>query len=242
MTLNATLGALRAPSLENPSLRTLLEQGLCLLALLRNGASPPGPEVFRTQLETLLARFERQALALGKPPEAVAEAKYAFCALADEILLASGSTLREDWGRAPLQLTLFGEHLAGEGFFQHLDRLRAAPANQAEALEVYHTCLLLGFQGRYLLEAPEQLHLLTTQVGQELVRSQGQAPSWTAPALPAFHFAGPGGRRIPLGRFWLLLAGVALFVLLGFRLNLHLQTRALARSSAPASQLPPGLR
>ena len=110
-----------------PPLKALLEDGFGLLALLRNGAWPQR-EDFRARLEALLGQFERRAQALGKPPEAVQEAKYAFCALADEILLGADSPLRDSWGGAPLQLSLFGEHLAGEGFFRRLEQLRQDPA------------------------------------------------------------------------------------------------------------------
>jgi type VI secretion system protein ImpK len=209
-----------------PPLKALLEDGFGLLALLRNGAWPQR-EDFRARLEALLGQFERRAQALGKPPEAVQEAKYAFCALADEILLGADSPLRDSWGGAPLQLSLFGEHLAGEGFFRRLEQLRQDPAARLETLEVFHMCLLLGFQGKYLLDDPERLHWLTARLGEELARHRGEAP-FAPHALPGFRFAGPGRRSVPLWGYGALLAGAALSLFLGFTFLLGTQTSALA--------------
>ena len=55
-----------------------------------------------------------------------------------------------------LQLHLFGDHLASENFFHRLEELRVQGASQLPSLEVYHYCLLLGFEGKYRLEGPEK--------------------------------------------------------------------------------------
>jgi type VI secretion system protein ImpK len=216
-----------APPAPAASLKDLLEDGFALTAMLRNGAWPQDPD-FRGRCEALLARFERRALAQGKPPEAVAEAKFAFCALADEILLGAHSPLREDWGGAPLQLSLFGEHLAGEGFFRRLERLRQDPAQHQEPLEVFHACLLLGFQGKYLLDGPERLHWLTARVGEELARTRGPGARFAPHAQPGFRFTAPGRRGLTPWGFALLLGGAALALFLVLQLALRAQVSGLA--------------
>jgi type VI secretion system protein ImpK len=224
------------PGPEPLTLKALLEDGFALLALVRNGAWPRA-EDFRARLEALLSQFERRALALGKPAEPVAEAKYAFCALADEIMLSSDSPLRDEWGGAPLQLSLFGEHLAGEGFFRRLDLLRQDPAAQVETLEVYHSCLLLGFQGKYLLMDPDRLQWLIARVGEELARTRGPAPSFAPQARPAFRFTTPGRREVPLWGFCALLGGAALGLFLLFHLLLRSQASGLAGAAAPLTSI-----
>jgi len=224
-----------------PTLKTLLETCLGLLAMLRNGAWPDPPEPFPERLESLLDGFAQRALALGKPLEAVDQASYAVCALADEILLASGSPLRETWSRAPLQLRRFGEHLAGEGFFRRLDQLRQDPARHWEALEVYQACLLLGFRGRYLLEGTEHLPGLVERTGRDLVRARGEGPRFAPVACPAP--LPPESRRalpdLPPWGWAALLAGAGLALFLGFQLSLGLQAGRVARSAeAPAGARP----
>ena len=56
----------------------------------------------------------------------------------DEIILSSDFAIRGDWERSPLQLRLFGEHLAGERFFDKLEKLRVDPVANLEALVVSH--------------------------------------------------------------------------------------------------------
>lgn len=210
-----------------PTLKDLLEEGLCLMAVLRGGAWPREAPPFRGRLERLLATFESEARSLGKHPDSVEDAKYAFCALADEVLLASDSPLREEWERGPLQLRIFGDHLAGEGFFRRLDALRQDPRARWETLEVFHACLLAGFQGRYLLESPEKVPWLTGRIGEELARVRGADPGLSPHGRPPFRH--PAGRRqVPLWSFCALTGLAAMAIFLAFNLILASGLRDLA--------------
>lgn len=192
-----------------PTLKELLEDCIYLLFLLRNGNPPNTALEFTRRVEQALAEFERNARNFGKPAEAIDHAKYAICAAMDEIILSSSFPLREEWERAPLQLRLYGEHLAGERFFDRLEALRLDPVANLEALEVFHTCLLLGFQGKYLLEGREKLDCLVTRIGQEIVNARGGpaefAPNWKLP----HRFQEYVRHELPL---WLLFALLALVV------------------------------
>ena len=42
-----------------------------------------------------------------------------------------------------------------------------------QALEVFHICLLLGFQGRYILEGSEKLSYFTSRLGDEIAHMKG---------------------------------------------------------------------
>jgi len=169
-----------------PMLLELLDPGMTLVSLVRAKLLPRDYATFRSKVAEFLAQFERQASYFGKPPGAVAEAKYAFCALFDETVLSmGGDDLAERWSGAPLQLQYFGEHLAGEGFFQHLDRLRTDPQQNLEILDVYYTCLLLGFKGRYLIEGTELLDLLATRLRQEILLVKGGEAPFAPHAKPS---------------------------------------------------------
>jgi len=168
-----------------PSLCDLLEDGIYLLFLLRDGNAPQSADRFRQRVDQFLARFDKQARSFNKPVGLIEESRYAVCALLDEIVLASGFPLRDEWARSPLQLRLYHEHLAGEGFFNRLERLRTDPVGNLEALEVFHACLLLGFQGKYLLEGQEKLNFLIKGLGNDLLKLRGGraefAPHWKRP-------------------------------------------------------------
>lgn len=195
-------------------LKDMLEDGIYLLFLLKNGNAPNSSSEFNKRIDQFLSQFEKNARNLGKPAQAVSDAKYAFCALMDEIILSSNFSLREEWERAPLQLRMFGEHLAGDRFFDKLDILRADPAANIETLEVFHTCLLLGFQGKYLLEGTEKLNYLINRITQEINQVRGGkaefAPNWKLPQ----RFQQYVRHELPLWLFFSLLAmvGVAVFL------------------------------
>ena len=168
-----------------PTLCDLLEDGIYLLFLLRDGNAPAGKGEFNRQIDHFLDNYEKMSLNFSKPRDLIGHSQYALCALLDEIMLASDFSLRDEWTRTPLQLRLFGDHLAGEIFFDRLRALRAEPEKNIEALEVFHTCLLLGFQGKYLLDGQEKLDYLVRQLGQDIRRIRGEktdfAPNWKLP-------------------------------------------------------------
>lgn len=198
------------------TLQDMLEDGIYLLFLLKCGNPPNTYTEFNRRVEQFLAQFDKNARNLGKPAKAVEHAKYAFCALLDEIILSSGFDIRSEWERAPLQLRMFGEHLAGERFFDKLEVLRTNPEENIETLEVFHTCLLLGFQGKYLLEGSEKLDYLVASIEREITRIRGGkadfAPNWKLPQ----RFQQYVRHELPLWLFFALLAVVSVGFFLAY--------------------------
>lgn len=171
--------------LNTRSLVDMLYDGFYMLILLRNRKVPTDTEAFSGQVMKFLDNFERTAKKHNFIAEDVFDAKYAFCAAIDETILSSRMDIRDAWERRPLQLALFGEQLAGEHFFDRLESARNSGASRLNALEVFHMCLLLGFKGKYLLEGPEKLKYLTSQLGEQIAHLKGKqpmfAPRWEAP-------------------------------------------------------------
>lgn len=167
------------------SLADLMSDGFYLLLLVKRGQLPSDAESFVQSVQRLLDGVERGAMKMGISSEDVYAAKYAFCAAMDEAILTQPSPLRDAWELQPLQLRLFGDHLAGEHVFDRLEELRAQGAPRLPSLEVYHYCLLLGFEGKYRLEGPEKLGYLTARLGDEIVYLKGKrtgfAPHWPPP-------------------------------------------------------------
>lgn len=220
------------------TLQDMLEDGIYLLFLLKSGNPPNTCTEFNKRIEQFLAQFERNARNFGKPAKAVENAKYAFCALMDEIILSSDFGIRSDWERAPLQLRLFGEHLAGERFFDKLEALRSDPEENIETLEVFHTCLLLGFQGKYLLEGHEKLDYLVASIEREITRIRGGkaefAPNWKLPQ----RFQQYVRHELPLWLFFALLAIVAVVFFLTYSWTLDSSVGNLnLRGTTPPTRL-----
>ncbi len=230
MATSTTAPSLFAPSSSNPqpaaierhvearSLLDLMYDGFYMLFLLKNRNAPADAEQFRERVKQFLADFERGSARLNTSAEDAYLAKYAFCAVTDEVVLSSGFAIRDAWERQPLQLALFGEQLAGEHFFTKLETLRQQGAARVQVLEVFHMCLLLGFQGKYLIEGSEKLAYLSARVGDEIAAFKGKrttfAPRWAPPDSIANRLKA----EIPL---WAL---VSVFALLGLTAFLGLRT------------------
>jgi type VI secretion system protein ImpK len=199
-----------------PSLRQLVQDGAYLILLLRNGEAPGDAEAFKRRVDRYFEDFEAQARAHGYGAEPIADAKYALAAFLDESILNSRAALRDEWELYPLQLRYFGEHLAGEGFFTKLERLRLEPDKHVAVLEVYHLCILLGFQGKYKFEGSEKLRYLAAALGQEIQRIRGDKASFAPSATPASELAQVVAYELPLWVFVTLAFALGLACYLGY--------------------------
>lgn len=235
-------GAGAAPAESQLHARTLLDllyDGFFMLFLLRNGQQPGSAEEFLARVREFLDDFDRGAKRLNVGAEDVFDAKYAFCAAIDETILSSDFAIRGAWERRPLQLVLFGEQLAGEGFFTKLEELRAHGAPRLQALEVFHMCLLLGFRGKYILEGPEKLAYLTARLGDEISAIKGKraafAPHWLIPDKIAHALK----RETPLWIFGAVFALIALLAFLGLSSTLRSKTNETLQGYSQVIKLGP---
>lgn len=156
------------------TLLDLLYDGFFMLFLLKEEQTPGSAADFTLRIQEFLTDFENDAKKLGASMDDIFASKYAFCAAVDERILSSNFEMRDLWERQPLQMALFGDQLAGENFFHHLEKCRAQGASRLPALEVFHLCLLLGFQGKYRLEGLEKLAYLTGRLGDEIAAMKGK--------------------------------------------------------------------
>lgn len=156
------------------SLVDLMYEGFYALFLLKTGCGPHDKTAFVEHITQFLGDVDRRARQGGVSAEDLEAAKYAYCAAMDEIILRSDYDIREAWETRPLQLRLFGDQLAGENFFHKLEELRARGNQHLQSLEVFHLCLLLGFQGRYALDGPDKLNYLCARLGDEIARMRGK--------------------------------------------------------------------
>jgi type VI secretion system protein ImpK len=238
--VRAHLNQAAVPAREPRDLMDLLYDGFYMLFLLRNGAAPSGEPEFRERLRSFLTTFERGAQRLQASADDQYMSKFAFCALVDETILMSRLSVRDAWERKPLQLELFGEQLAGDRFYDHLEKLRQEGAPRIQVLEVFHMCLLLGFQGRYVLEGSEKLSYLTARLGDEIASMRGKraafAPHWMAPDAIAHKLR----TEVPLWVIASVFALVGLLAYLGLSTVLTRQTDSeLARYSQVVKLAPP---
>ena len=116
-------------------------------------------ETFRRQVREAIKRADAEARGRGYTAEQIRLAIFAVVAFLDESVLNLRSPVFADWPRRPMQEELFGLHVAGEVFFQNVQKLLGMTDSPelADVLEVYQLCLLLGFAGRYSLSGRERV-------------------------------------------------------------------------------------
>lgn len=117
--------------------------------------SPVNSQDFRTSIRAALKAAMEQAKALGYSGEMNQLAFFAAVAFLDESVLKMQNPAFADWAQRPLQEEMFGHNRAGEVFFEHLHALlvRQDSAETADCLEIFCLCMLLGFKGKYALNA-----------------------------------------------------------------------------------------
>jgi type VI secretion system protein ImpK len=235
-----TLVANRGAGGNDPqSLVDLMYEGFYALYLLKNGSGPQDQAGFAEHMTRFLSDVDRQAKPLGVHVDDVHAAKYAFCAAVDEIILRSQYEIREAWETRPLQLRLFGDQLAGEHFFHKLEDLRARGSAHLQALEVFHMCLLLGFQGRYALDGEEKLNFMCATLGNEIARMRGKGRAFAPHAERPDLIANKLRSDLSL---WVLTAVFALAGLgayIGFRASLGHATKVAMAPYDDTIKLPP---
>ena len=148
------------PRVDTAMLETLSgSEKITSLAVRGSIDTPPesSPEQTRLTLavwQSLIALFRRNAVqilrAAGKPTDNYFEAQYVMAAFADDIFINLDWEGKHAWTSNLLETTLFRSHVAGEMFFEKLDRLLRDrdPADRSLAA-VYLNALSLGFRGKY---------------------------------------------------------------------------------------------
>ena len=149
---------------------------LVLGTYLKDAKDLGSPEHLRTRLHHLFRVAEDQGKSAGIHSDAYTQARYAVTAYIDEMIISSRWANRDQWSARPLQYDFFGEYVAGEGFFQHLDTIRRSLPLNAELLEVYGLCLILGFEGQYRIHEREKLRGLIEDVTREVQAKRGDVP------------------------------------------------------------------
>jgi type VI secretion system protein ImpK len=170
----------------------LLYQGLVtgILRLQTQRQKLPDSESFRRRTKATLQEIERVAIAGGYDGRDVRDTHFAVVAFLDEMILNSKDPVRDEWAQRTLQQDLFGTNDAGVVFFDKLEQFRSRHDSEqlADVLEVYLTCLLLGFEGRYAGRRGE-LQGLTESLRMRAEYIRGPAdrisPAAVLPAAPA---------------------------------------------------------
>ena len=219
-------------------LQDLLRVSLDHVFLLRQPHAVHDPARLHRSAADAVESLEQRARKAGFSAEHARLLKYALVACIDEAAQAHPGTLANYWEEHLLQRDYFNEVRVGEGFFVHLERLLAAPREQADALDVleaYAICLFLGFRGKYAT-GQRGFDALMTRVEERLKdRLKDDKEDETLRRLQPAPWRPPPRTR-PLAPW---VAGLALFfmivVMLTYRVELASDANRLAELLAGGS-------
>lgn len=209
------------------NLALAFQEAITAIVRLRSNRQPvANSDAFRSHVRQLLSAADQEARNRGYSGEDARLATFAVVAFLDESVLNLHNPVFADWPRKPLQEELFGGHVAGEIFFQSLQRLleRNESEQLADVLEVYQLCVLLGYRGKYGAGGQAELKSLMDTVAQKIRRIRkygGQlSPDWAPPAGgPARAGADPWLRGMLIAAGCMVVLAVVLFVVFKFSLG-----------------------
>ena len=203
----------------NPILRCC-ENLFSLVSPLKDDrrAAALGPD-FREQILAEFVAMEKTAFDYQLGMVVLKDAKYAIAAYIDEVVLSSTWPGRLEWMSRPLQLELFGEHTAGEGFFTRLGNLRQGGEDNVQLLELYYYCLQLGFEGVYKIRGLEHLMALQVDLRSQIDGYRGPIDSQLSPGgLPGHTLINQVRRQVPYWVIAVVTVATLFFTYLGYSL------------------------
>jgi type VI secretion system protein ImpK len=208
------------------NLALFFQEVLTAIVRLRVNRQPVSDaESFRHHIREALKTAAQQARDRGGySMDDVRFATFAMVAFLDESILNSRNPLFADWPRKPLQEELFGTHVAGEVFFQNLQKVLGGndSAALADVLEVQYLCMLLGYAGRFTGGSRGDRESPMSAAREKIRRIRGPmrelSPAWSLPPEAEPRTKDPWLRRLA----WMTAALVLLTLLLfgGYKLSL----------------------
>lgn len=179
--------------------------------------------------QRLLTLFERQSVNAWRyggtyGSEFYKEAQYVMVALADEIFLHTEWEGKRAWVSNLLESKIFQTHVAGELFFQKLERLLydRDPVHR-DLAAVYLMALSLGFRGKYRgMDDRGQITRYRQQLYSFIFRREPDLDSELKHIFPEAYFhtlREETKKRLPHPRLWI---GVLCFVILVYLAATHL--------------------
>jgi type VI secretion system protein ImpK len=169
-----------------------------------------------------LKQMEQLGASRGYKEEQLQNAKFALAAFADEAVLAT--PMKPAWELRPLQYHYFHEALAGTKFFERLENLLKRVDKEADVVEIYYLCLLLGLKGKYDTFLEDQLPGEINKVAERLrqagrLRAGALSPHWKVTDQPA---PPPPAPELPRWVIWTAAGAFGLVAMVYTILNLVL--------------------
>lgn len=207
---------------------------LLMIAQIRGSIGQADIAALRRTVMEEIDRFQQAAQNAGIVPGDVLAARYVLCAAIDETVLTTPWGSSSEWSVDSLLNHYHNETWGGEKVYSMLDWVRAEPEQKLPLIILMHTCLMLGFEGRYRVieRGRDELEDRRTELSRLIKRySAARADE----PLSRIAHGERGGRNIrsfvPL---WAVGAGAAAMLLL---VNSYIQFQLSGAASAALTRI-----
>ena len=208
----------------SPRLSETFAPCLSLILKLRDSDQFGDGDLLRSRILDMLKQAEQKALMDAIPTSDISDARFAIVAFLDEVILGSNWDQRGLWVTNPLQVELYGNAVAGNEFFERLERLKADASFRKNALEVYYLCLALGFKGKFHMSGSGGEHKLLMLIDDTYARisavSNDRAQTLAPHGLPHDQTVTEIKRNVPSWVIMVAAAGVGLIVYVVFSISM----------------------
>lgn len=221
-TLNINLSKVMDPTV---TLSTLCTDIFLIIISMREEEDLGTPESLRKLLKHYIAMFMKNCTERGFDSKETEAVKFALVALIDETVMSIPGACRDHWGSCSLQFEYYNEQIAGDKFYEDLQKLIVNAHSNYEALETYYYCLTLGFQGKYL-DKTEEREKIIRELATVLINTRKKTHS-----LQKKQVAIP--KRPPVGFFlptWLIVTITAAIVI-GIWFGASVSTRSFSKNT-----------
>ncbi|MAZ40427.1 MAG: hypothetical protein CMF49_09950 [Legionellales bacterium] len=127
-----------------------------LLSKLRELFSYENITQLKQDLIHEIKAFECAALNHGYAEQQILIARYAICATLDDAILHTSWGAKSNWQEDTLLYIFHGEMWGGERLFTLLEHLKSNSEEHIALLEFIYTCMSLGFEGKYRVNAQDK--------------------------------------------------------------------------------------
>ncbi|MGX5851230.1 type IVB secretion system protein IcmH/DotU [Mesorhizobium sp. PL10] len=149
-----------------------------IIAQLRNSIESADVPALRRQVTEEMERFQLDAQKAGIDAGNIIAARYILCSAIDETVLMTPWGSRSQWSANSLLNQFHNQTWGGEKVFTMLDQIKGNAEKRLPLLLLIHSCLMLGFEGRYrvLERGRDQLEDLRNELSRTIRRfSQAKA-------------------------------------------------------------------
>jgi type VI secretion system protein ImpK len=116
---------------------------------LKKNLSPLNPGEFKQNLLEIIKNFENKAQSFGYAQPTIHSARYALCALLDDIIEQTEWGKTHQWDQTSLTSLFEQDNSQGKHFFIILKQAGEDVAANLDLLEILYLCITFGFIGKY---------------------------------------------------------------------------------------------